>query len=63
MVNSFGNDISAGMSGWAVKFQRRAAHLGSAVASCTHAPAPYPCRMEKYYINGFNLVIISVSVC
>ncbi|EFX89891.1 hypothetical protein DAPPUDRAFT_219940 [Daphnia pulex] len=35
------------MSGWAVKMQRRAAHLGSAVASCAHAPAPYPCRMEK----------------
>lgn len=36
-----------GMSGWAVKMQRRAAHLGSAVASCAHPPAPYPCRMEK----------------
>ncbi|XP_059352097.1 uncharacterized protein LOC130699356 isoform X2 [Daphnia carinata] len=35
------------MSGWAVRMQRRAAHLGSAVASCAHAPAPYPCRMEK----------------
>lgn len=36
-----------GMSTWAVKMQRRAAHLGSAVTSCAHAPAPYPCRMEK----------------
>lgn len=35
------------MSGWAVKMQRRAAHLGSAVAACAQAPAPYPCRMEK----------------
>ena len=35
------------MSGWAVKMQRRAAHLGSAVAACAHPRAPYPCRMEK----------------
>lgn len=36
-----------GMSAWAVKMQRRAAHLGSAVTLCAQAPAPYPCRMEK----------------